>query len=292
MSAVSGNSVPNPRVLPRYSKIPSSQYKRLPPKPSLEHLKSQAKALFKAYVRGERDALRRVRRFLPQASPQESGIENSQPRFRLKDAQYVLAREYACGWKFSSWDDLKSHIEALNNCSDAFIREQIDRLADWRERPGAFNAERFVGALGMRLLPFLHPAIRSHPSPRVRRICLECLDHLDFPVDEAFIETVITAMKDPVPKVRRVALHTLCCERCKSAPAQLKPEHVEPEHVEVMVSLSVTDENAKVRSAAEGMVRALAQKHGGRIRELLAEYARSSSDVLRQRAAGVAAGIA
>ena len=39
------------------------QYKQLPPNPSLEHLKSQAKQLLKGYKEGSVDALQRIRSF-------------------------------------------------------------------------------------------------------------------------------------------------------------------------------------------------------------------------------------
>ena len=44
------------------------QYKQLPPNPSLEHLKSQAKQLFKAYQEGTLDAHQRIRAFFPKLS--------------------------------------------------------------------------------------------------------------------------------------------------------------------------------------------------------------------------------
>src|SRR5262249_53676140 len=108
---------------PRYSKIPARQHKQLGPRPSMEHLKGQAKALLRAYLAGERDALRRVRRFQSEFDPAAQPPDYPRPALRLKDAQHVIAREYAAAWKFSSWEDLKSHVDAINNCTDEFIEK-------------------------------------------------------------------------------------------------------------------------------------------------------------------------
>lgn len=72
-------------------------------------------------------------------------------------------------------------------------------------------------------LPRLDPALRpvltwgalSHPDPPARRLCLDYLDHLAGP--EA-AETFAAALDDPVPRVRRHAIHALTCEACKPGP--------------------------------------------------------------------------
>jgi hypothetical protein len=280
------------RALPRYSKIPASQYKKLPAKPNLEHLKGQAKALLKAYLAGERDALRRVKRFMPDAPPPHAlpaPGEHRAPTLHLKDAQYVLAREHAAAWKFMSWEELKAHVDAVNNVTDELIVEQIGRLANWRhQKPQLLNPERFLGAVGMPLLPHLKHAIRHHPSPRVRQNCLGYLDHLDFPPDEDFIDTVVTAMNDPVPKIRRTAVHTLYCPRCKSVATDMKPEHVE-----LMVRIALSDENEKVRIGACGVVEMLAKtRYGDAVRSILSDHARSRSELTQPRAVELLAKLA
>lgn len=67
-----------------------------------------------------------------------------------------------------------------------------------------------------RLDPALRPALAwgalNHPDPPARRLCLDYLDHLAGP--EA-AETFTAALDDPVPRVRRHAIHALTCEACK-----------------------------------------------------------------------------
>lgn len=67
----------------------------LPDRPNLEHLKSQAKDLLKAYLRREPTAVARL------------GAVSTDPK--LHDAQFVIAREYG----FKSWDALRAHVTTV-----------------------------------------------------------------------------------------------------------------------------------------------------------------------------------
>jgi ankyrin repeat protein len=81
--------------------------KRLPARPSLDHLKKQAKDLLSLYRSHDPDAIDRFRSALPAAV----GLENraiADLRLRLHDAQSCVAREYG----FASWPDLRSFVEA------------------------------------------------------------------------------------------------------------------------------------------------------------------------------------
>src|SRR4051794_37431181 len=71
----------------------------LPPNPSLEQLKHQAKDLLKAARDRDLQALLRIEQFLPNRSGAAT----------LADAQLVIAREYG----FASWPKLKRQTEAL-----------------------------------------------------------------------------------------------------------------------------------------------------------------------------------
>ena len=75
--------------------------KQLPPNPSLENLKKQAKTLLKAQRDGDAEAARRIKTHLPrlgEASPEEI----LKADFALQEAQLVVAREYG----FPSWPQL------------------------------------------------------------------------------------------------------------------------------------------------------------------------------------------
>jgi hypothetical protein len=81
--------------------------KRLPERPSLEHLKKQAKNLLALYRAGDPTAIERIRNSLP-AALLAGGLESTNLSLRLHDAQSCIAREYG----FSSWADVKTYVEA------------------------------------------------------------------------------------------------------------------------------------------------------------------------------------
>jgi ankyrin repeat protein len=80
----------------------------LPPKPSLEHLRKQAKALLDAFEMSDPVAIDRFKTQPITAVP------------KLADAQHVVAREYG----FANWPKLKEHVEAA---------EMASALSEFRE---------------------------------------------------------------------------------------------------------------------------------------------------------------
>src|SRR5215475_13966001 len=70
---------------------------KLPPRPSLESLRKQAKKLARGIAAGDADAIARARAQLPQAE-----LPLSQ-----REAQLVLAREYG----FPGWNDLVKEVK-------------------------------------------------------------------------------------------------------------------------------------------------------------------------------------
>ncbi|HLN32485.1 MAG TPA: ankyrin repeat domain-containing protein [Gemmataceae bacterium] len=89
----------------------------LPPNPSIENLKKQAKTLKKAWQAGAADALERIRAVHPQyANVADDHLRTVKPR--LTDCQLVLAREAG----FASWPQLKVAVESANkDLPDQFV---------------------------------------------------------------------------------------------------------------------------------------------------------------------------
>ena len=75
--------------------------RRLPPQPSLEQLRKQAKDLLERYRAGDAAAIAEVHRFERQPDP---------ATFALHDAQRVLARAYG----YESWPRLKAFVDGAN----------------------------------------------------------------------------------------------------------------------------------------------------------------------------------
>src|SRR5687767_456792 len=80
-----------------------SAFRPLPPRPSLEHARKEAKALLRRLRAGDPDALSRLRE-------RTSRTEKKSPApSRLADAQLVIAREHG----FASWPRLVRYLEDL-----------------------------------------------------------------------------------------------------------------------------------------------------------------------------------
>jgi uncharacterized protein (TIGR03067 family) len=97
--------------------------KNLPPRPNLDHLRRQAKALMSAIQAGEAGAIAMIRDHLPAAK----GMTAEQVRqagFRLADAQSAVARKTG----FASWPHLARHVQQLRDLEGTweFARLEID----------------------------------------------------------------------------------------------------------------------------------------------------------------------
>lgn len=121
------------------------------------------------------------------------------------------------------------------------VREQVEDIV---ARYGATHARAFpeLRASGAVDLGLVRLGARKHPNPSIRWKCLTLLDHLDG--DDSVPVFLDALAHDPVPRVRRHALHALACERCKAAPlcADVVPaiaacaEHDPNEKVRVMAT--------------------------------------------------------
>lgn len=90
--------------------------KQLPSRPSLDHLKHQARDLVEARRAGNPEAVQRIKGSHPEfAKSTEEEIRAA--KFALSDAQLVIAREYG----FESWAKLKTHVEAVARGDDPAI---------------------------------------------------------------------------------------------------------------------------------------------------------------------------
>ena len=116
----------------------------------------------------------------------------------LQAAQHRLATAYG----FSSWSELKKTLVAATTV-DEWGRRLLGKTAleALRDAGAAPEAGEIVPAL-------------KHPNPRIRHACLGLLDHL---AGEESIAAMVAATADPVPRVRRMAVHALGCQSCKAA---------------------------------------------------------------------------
>lgn len=97
--------------------------KPLPSRPNLDHLKYQAKDLFKAWKEEDTEAFARIREFHPKFAD-KSKQEVRDAQFLLSDAKLVIAREYG----FKSWTKLKRHIATPGDQDSAWYRALYKKL--------------------------------------------------------------------------------------------------------------------------------------------------------------------
>jgi HEAT repeat protein len=232
----------------------------LPPNPSLEQLKHQAKDLLNASRDLDLQALLRIEQYLPN----RSGVAT------LADTQLVIAREYG----FASWPRLKRQIEALVAQQPVTLpqapvvphrespyKQRIRQLADRILESAASGAIRQVleylviparDILALReylvesggytrLVDALLAGV-DHPHPRVRFLVAQALDHF---ADARCAAPLHAMLRDAVPRVRWAALHSLSCEACKLAPIAQNDDLVE-----LVIALALHDPSIRVRRAA------------------------------------------
>lgn len=86
----------------------------------------------------------------------------------------------------------------------------------------------------------------AHPNVSVRRGCADFMDHHG--TDECFAPLQWVALHDPAPSVRRVAVHSASCQRCKQCP-------LTGDLVGLLVQVTLSDTNRRVREQAIGGLR-------------------------------------
>jgi uncharacterized protein (TIGR03067 family) len=111
--------------------------KKLPARPNLEHLRSQAKTLLSELKAGKREAAAAFTEYLPAARKLKP--EEMRTTFRLSDAQSVVARKSG----FSSWPLLVRHVEELRALEGTW--EFVDLEVDGSRMPvAAFGNSRML----------------------------------------------------------------------------------------------------------------------------------------------------
>jgi len=114
----------------------------------------------------------------------------------------------------------------------------------------------------------------SHGNWRVRR---ECVAYMDHHADETCVRGLIKALQDPNRAVRRNAIHSLSCERCKPSPLS---SDVIPHIIGVMRN----DRSMRVRRSALGLL--AGRKPDARITAEMRRIVAEETDVKMRNLAG------
>jgi hypothetical protein len=127
----------------------------LPPDPSLDHLKNEAKALRKAHQSKDPAVcatLRRLHRFENATDEQILAAKLS-----LAEAQFALAMDYG----FAGWAELRKTVLSLQPAADYRPEPQRDALLLPNPKPGTRDVNRFAAAFWMALS---HLGIPADPA--------------------------------------------------------------------------------------------------------------------------------
>jgi flagellar motor component MotA/O6-methylguanine-DNA--protein-cysteine methyltransferase len=148
--------------------------RQLPPRPSLEQFKKQAKDLRRAHQSGDPESARRIKEHLPRLAD-VSEEEILKGDFSLQEAQHVVAREYGC----RHWNMLCALAEADFDLLAGLSDEEIQRLLRLCDQEDFTRGLKSAGAL-------VRERFLSNMSQRVRRFILEEIEFLkDLPAEEA-----------------------------------------------------------------------------------------------------------
>ncbi|MEX2246870.1 MAG: HEAT repeat domain-containing protein [Dehalococcoidia bacterium] len=271
-------------------------------RPNLEHLKNVAKRLLRAYREGDPAAVARVEAALPRSRYRAMVL-------RLAQAQAVIAREQG----FASWPRLKAYAEASPQGPKTLSVPDVRQLRSlparevagvWVQLARGLEVEALVErlALGRRkglavrevlleageLAVFVDALLvgARHHNAKVR---YECAHAMDMFGDQRCAGVLAELLHDPVPRVRRIAVHSISCDDCKLVP--LRPLPPPPTRgkrrqdiLEAIVELATNDPSIQVRRHAAGALAAFSDVRAARALETL--VARETDVVLRRNALG------
>ncbi len=148
-------------------------------------------------------------------------------------------------------------------------------------RDGGVRSPRWAAIEPAPPIGVLQAAAVGHPDARVRRRCLEVLDH---EASDVSGPTFRQALGDPVPAVRVHAVHGLACERCRSGPLCATDL---ARVAAALLALVADDPSPKVRHAAVAAVAPLVDRHRP-VRDALDHVAAHDPDPLVRIGAGAA----
>lgn len=140
--------------------------------------------------------------------------------------------------------------QAARMVQEANARAEI--FAQWVEKLAVRDPQVSVPAIwalhgaGVAVIPVLIAGLQ-HEHIRVRRTCVDIIDHGGYGGDGRCIEALLPLLHDPVPHIRRAVWHTLFCERCQDESQCVVERSGELDQVGLIINVGLRDENTKLR---------------------------------------------
>jgi HEAT repeat protein len=87
----------------------------------------------------------------------------------------------------------------------------------------------------------------SDAHVRIRRNCVDVIDHGGYGADARCVTGLLPLLRDPVAHIRKAVWHTLFCERCQAARHCEVPLAIPLDQVQLLIEIGIHDPNLKLR---------------------------------------------
>ena len=131
-------------------------------------------------------------------------------------------------------------------------QEQVELFDQLVEQLSERDSHRMLPALmalqqaGPLAIPALLAGL-THAHTKVRRNCVDIIDHGGYGADGRCIDALLPLLHDHVPHIRRAVWHTLFCERCQDASkCEVQPRE-KLDQVALLIEIGLNDPNPKLR---------------------------------------------
>lgn len=142
------------------------------------------------------------------------------------------------------WQQAEQMVHNAANRPNSFA-QWVEQLAS-REAHIVVPAIMALQQAGPAVIPTLLDGLK-HSHTRVRRGCVDSIDHSGYGGDARCVAALLPLLYDPVPHIRRAVWHTLFCERCQDV---TKCEVTTPttlDQVALLTEIGVNDPNPKLK---------------------------------------------
>jgi hypothetical protein len=125
-------------------------------------------------------------------------------------------------------------------------------FAQWVECLASRDPQQAVPATwalqqaGAAVIPALLVGLQ-HAHTRVRRGCVDIIDHGGYGGDARCVQALLPLLHDPIPHIRRATWHTLFCERCQDSSKCDIPQALPLDRVALLLEIGMHDPNPKLR---------------------------------------------
>jgi HEAT repeat protein len=147
------------------------------------------------------------------------------------------------------WQQAARMVQNAANQPSSFA-QWVEQLAT-RDPSIAVPATWALQQAGAAVIPTLLMGL-NHPHTRVRRACVDIIDHGGYGGDARCVTALLPLLSDPVPHIRRAVWHTLFCERCPDSTKCEITTPVQLDRVALLVEIGVHDPNPKLRQQLVG----------------------------------------